>query len=126
MPYNYEYDHYRLSSVKTLATQVAATVKVTTSLFATAITNLGDYNTMGVYAKVTSNTTAAPSLKLQVSPDNGTTWFNSITIDADMTTTANNTFTNVTDWVGDTVRVICAPGTSSSIVAYTVYARLKG
>lgn len=125
MAYQYEYQHYRTYDV-TLATQASATVKLTTSITATAVTGLGDYTGMAVFAKVTANSTAAPSLILQVSNDSGTTWFNSITIDADMTTTANNTYTNVADWSGDTVRVVCVPGTSSSVVAYTVYAKLKG
>lgn len=124
MSYNYEYDHYRTYDV-TLATQASATVKLTTSLLATAITGLGDFSEMAVFAKVTANNTAAPGLYLQVSNDSGTTWFNRITIDADMTTTANNTYAAVTNF-GDTVRVMCVPGTSSSIVAYTVYAKLKG
>jgi hypothetical protein len=103
-----------------LATQASATVKLTTSLTATA-QSVGIYREMAVCAKVTANNTAAPGLYLQVSNDGGITWFNRITLDADMTTTANNTYVAVTNF-GDTVRVMCVPGTSSSVVAYTVYA----
>jgi len=116
---NESYRKYSTERV-TLATQASATVKLTTSLTATAIT-VGGYAEMAVFSKVTANNTAAPSLTLQVSNDGGTTWFNSISLDADMTTTANNTYTAVTNF-GDTVRVVGVPGTSSSICAYTVYA----
>ena len=107
----------------TLATQASATVKLTTSLIATA-QSVGGYSEMAVVAAVSANNTAAPGLYLQVSADGGTTWGNRITVDADMTTTANNTYVGVTNF-GDTVRLICAPGTSSSICAYTVKAVLK-
>ena len=107
----------------TLATQASATVKLTTSLIATAI-GVGTFIEMAVVAQVTANNTAAPGLYMQVSADGGTTWGNAITLDADMTTTANNTYSSVINF-GDTVRVIAAPGTSSSICAYTVKAVLK-
>ena len=119
MSVNENYHNYKTEQV-TLATQASATVKLTTSLTGEAIA-VGEYNEMAVCAKVTANDTAAPSLILQVSNDGGTTWFNGITIDADMTTTANNTYTAATNF-GDVVRVACVPGTSSSICAYTVYA----
>lgn len=122
MPFNIENQEYRTKRV-TLATQASATVKLTTSLIATACA-VGNYNEMAVLSKVTANDTAAPSLVLQISNDGGTTWFNSISLDADMTTTANNTYAAVTNF-GDTVRVAGVPGTSSSICAYTVYAVLK-
>ena len=113
---------YRTKRV-TLATQASATVKLTTSLTATAI-GVGGFTEMAVVSQVTANNTAAPGLYIQVSADGGTTWGNSITLDADMTTTANNTYVAVSNF-GDTVRVIAAPGTSSSICAYTVKAVLK-
>ncbi len=122
MPYEIDSREYRTKQI-TLATQASATVKLTTSLFGSAVA-VGGFLEMAVFAEVTANNTAAPSLTLQVSNDGGTTWFNSITVDADMTTTANNTYVAVTNF-GDTVRVVGVPGTSSSIVAYTVYAVLK-
>lgn len=118
-----DYLRHRKSKRVTLATQASATVKLTTSLTAAAV-NVSGYSEMAALCKVTANNTAAPGLYLQVSNDGGTTWFNRITLDADMTTTANNTYTSVTNF-GDTVRVMCVSGTSSSIVAYTVYAVLK-
>jgi hypothetical protein len=122
MPYDINNREYVTDQI-TLATQASATVKLTTSLTATA-KGVGQYIEMAVCCKVTANDTAAPGLYLQVSNDGGTTWFNRITLDADMTTTANNTYVAVTNF-GDTVRVMCVPGTSSSIVAYTVYAVAK-
>lgn len=122
MSVNENYNIKQTSRV-TLATQASATVKLTTSLTATAV-SVGSFDEMAVVCQVTANNTAAPGLYLQVSADGGTTWGNRITLDADMTTTANNTYASVTNF-GDTVRVICAPGTSSSIVAYSVKAVLK-
>lgn len=120
--FNISFRNYNTKQI-TLATQASATVRLTTSLIATEVA-VGGYLEMAVVSKVTANNTAAPGLYMQVSPDGGTTWGNAITLDADMTTTANNTYSAVTNF-GDTVRVIAAPGTSSSICAYTVYAVLK-
>jgi hypothetical protein len=61
---------------------------------------------------------------MQVSADGGTTWGNSITLDADMTTTANNTYVAVTNF-GDTVRVFGVAATTTSSARYTVEAVLK-
>lgn len=123
MPIQQNYIIHRKSERVTLATQASATVKLTTSLKATAVTVSG-YQEMAVVCNVTANNTAAPGLYMQVSADGGTTWGNRITLDADMTTTANKTYAGVTNF-GDTVRVVCVPGTSSSIVAYSVKAVLK-
>lgn len=107
----------------TLQTQASTTVTLTTSLIATEVA-VGGYYEMAVISNVTSNTSGSHGIYMQVSPDGGTTWGNSITLKADITTTANSTYTAVTNF-GDTVRVGLFPSTTTSVVAYTVKAVLK-
>ena len=120
---NIQYLRHDKSKRVTMATRTLATVKLTTSLVSTAI-NVSGYKEMAVCARITANNTAAPGLYLQVSGDGGTNWSNSITIKADMTTTANYPYAAVTNF-GDTVRVMCKPATTTSRVSYSVLAVLK-
>jgi hypothetical protein len=120
--FNVETREYRTDRL-TLQTQASTTVTLTTSLLGEAI-EVGDFFEMAVICNVTANTSGAHGLYMQVSPDGGTTWGNSITLDADITTTANSTYTSVTNF-GDTIRVGLFPSTTTSVVAYTVKAVLK-
>jgi len=113
---------YRTKRI-TLLSAVTTTIKITTSVFGAAV-SVGDYYEMAAVAKVTAAASSGVGIALQVSPDGGTTWGTGITIDADMTTTANNTYASVTNF-GDTVRVMGVPSTTSTICSYSVSAVMK-
>ncbi len=123
--FNSNIREYRTKQI-TLATQATTTeVGLTTSVVGAAVA-VGDYFEMAVNAQVVHNSTVDPGLFLQISHNGGTTWGGTIALDADMTTTANWTYTSVTNF-GDTVRVVCAgPNiTTTTSLSYNVYAVLK-
>jgi hypothetical protein len=124
MPFNIFNREYTTKRV-TLANQSTTTeLKPTTSTLSTTDVAVGGYSEMAVVCNVLANAAGASGIYMQVSPDGGTTWGNRITLDADMTTTANLTYVGV-DKFGDTVRVFAVGATTTSSARYTVKAVLK-